>query len=86
MLKAIRQATTVKPGGVIELAPTDIPAGSAVEIIVVVTDDEAQSSETLSQDEKWERFYAVLGAWKDDDEIDQIFAEIDTFSSSDPRH
>ena len=76
MIKAVHQATTVKPGGVIELAPTDIPVGSTVEIFVVVTNEAAQAA-TLNQDQKWERFYAVLGAWKNDDEIDQIFTEID---------
>ncbi|MEL7067457.1 MAG: hypothetical protein AAGN15_02250 [Cyanobacteria bacterium J06581_3] len=80
MPKTLRQATTVKPGGVIELEPTDIPAGSAVEIIVMVTEDngEQSASTSYSNDDKWARFYKnVVGVWKDDDDINQIFAEID---------
>ena len=82
-IKGIRQKTIVKPGGAIELESTDLSAGTFVEVIVLVdeskpVDQGSQTSpDTLSQEEKWADFYSVLGAWKDNEDIDQVFAEID---------
>ncbi len=76
MLKGIRQEAVVQPGGIIELAPTDLPVGMAVEVIVLL--NEEMLSAEPEKDEKWVRFYeTVVGAWKDDTEINQIFQEID---------
>jgi hypothetical protein len=78
MLKSIRQEAVVQPGGIIELAPTDLPVGTAVEVIVLLNEESALPSAEPEKDEKWVRFYeTVVGAWKDDPEINQIFQEID---------
>lgn len=78
MLREIRQETVVKPGGVIELASDDFPVGTSVQVIVLLNEDSSQLSTALDEDEKWARFYKnVVGAWKDDEEISQIFEEID---------
>ena len=77
MLKGIRQEAIVKQGGVIELASIDLPVGTSVEVIVLVDEGKQTPPESLSQEEKWARFYSVLGTWKDDEDIDQVFAEID---------
>lgn len=70
MLKEIRQETTVKPGGIIELAPTDLPAGTSVEVIVVLNGESKQSATNSSNNEKWASFYEnVVGAWKEEDEM-----------------
>ena len=86
MMKELRQLTIVKPGGVIELASTDLPVGRSVEVIVLLDEEEHRSvrpleknpskGDDLHTDEKWARFYSVLGRWKDDDDIDRIFNEI----------
>lgn len=77
-LVGIRQKTIVKPGGAIELESTDLPAGTAVEVIVLVTEQDERSKPELSQDEKWKQFYEkAVGMWKDDEDIDRVFAEID---------
>ncbi|MGC1309073.1 MAG: hypothetical protein WA885_17750 [Phormidesmis sp.] len=78
MLKEIRQETVVKPGGVIELTSDDFPVGTSVEVIVLLNEENNQLSHTSNDDEKWAKFYEnVVGAWKDDEEINQIFKEID---------
>ena len=78
MLKEIRQETIVKSGGVIEVTSADFPVGASVEVIVLVEEEKDESSSTPDDDEKWAMFYEnVVGAWKDDREIDQIFEEID---------
>jgi hypothetical protein len=78
MLKGIRQETVVKSGGVIELTSTDLPVGTSVEVIILVNDGANKTSEASSNDEKWARFYEkVVGAWKDDEDIHQVFAEIE---------
>ena len=77
MLKEIRQEAVVKPGGVIEIASTDLPVGTAVEVIVVV-EEESNQSEATPDDDKWADFDKnVVGAWKNDEEINQIFKEIE---------
>ena len=61
----------IKRGQTIELSKElAIPDGS--EIIVEVSD-----TQLLSEAERWERFNAVIGGWKDDPEITEIFTEID---------
>lgn len=77
MIKGIRQKTIVKPGGAIELACADLPVGTSVEVIVLIDAGKETPPESLSQEEKWTRFYSVLGAWKDDEDTDRVFAEID---------
>ena len=78
MLKEIRQDAVVKPGGVIELASTELPAGTAVKVIVLVGEEIEQSGVTPEDEEKWADFDKnVVGAWKDDEEINQIFLEIE---------
>ena len=78
MLKGIKQKTIVKPGGAIELASTDLPVGTSVEVIVLVTEQGDHSKNASSQDEKWARFYEkAVGMWKDSEDIEQVFAEID---------
>jgi len=87
MLKEIRQSAIVKLGGVIELDSTDLPVGSIVEVIILISEETSASVEPvavnklsanneLSIDEKWARFYSVVGMWKDDTDIDQVFSEI----------
>ena len=76
MLKEIRQEAVVKSGGIIELTVADLPVGTAVEVTILLKENNG-SSKAVSQEEKWARFYAVLGAWKDDDDIERVFAEID---------
>jgi hypothetical protein len=41
MLKGIRQEAVVQPGGIIELAPTDLPVGTAVEAIILFSEESA---------------------------------------------
>lgn len=76
MLKGIRQETVVKPGGVIELISSDLPVGTSVEVTVLIK-EEGHASDELSEDERWARFDSVIGVWKDDEDIDQIFKEIE---------
>ena len=78
MLKGIRQETVVKSGGVIEVTSADFSVGASVEVIVLVEEERDESSSTLDDDERWAMFYEnVVGVWKEDREIDQIFEEID---------
>ena len=78
MLKGIRQETIVEPDGTIELNPTDLPAGTSVEVIVLISEKDDKPDAALSQDEKWARFYErAVGVWKDDEDIERVFAEID---------
>ena len=61
----------IKRGQTIELLKElAIPDGS--EITVEVPD-----AQLISKAERWERLNAVIGAWKDDPEITEIFAEMD---------
>lgn len=77
MLKAVRQETTVKPGGIVELTPTDLPIGATVEVIIVVNEVDYPAANEPSRNEGGARFYQnVVGAWKDDKEITQIFEEV----------
>lgn len=78
MLKEIRQETVVKSGGVIEVTSADFPVGASVEVIVLVDEKREPSSDMPDDSEKWARFYEnVVGVWKGDEEINQIFEEID---------
>ncbi|MGB3291415.1 MAG: hypothetical protein WBB01_00320 [Phormidesmis sp.] len=78
MLKGIRQEAIVKPGGIIELASPDLPVGISVEVIVLVNEDSRQPEDTADSEDKWAEFYkSAVGAWKDDEEINQIFKEIE---------
>lgn len=77
MLQAIRQQTTVKDGGIVELMPTDLPVGASVEVIVVVNENNP-TVEASDEDKRWADFYEnVVGAWEGDQEISKIFADID---------
>ncbi|WP_017302307.1 hypothetical protein [Nodosilinea nodulosa] len=46
MLNAIKQQTTVKPGGVIELTSPELPEGAIVEVIVLIQDSAELAKET----------------------------------------
>ena len=56
----------------LEIASTDLPVGTAVEVIVVV-EEESNRSEATPDDDKWADFDSVVGAWKDDENIKQVF-------------
>lgn len=78
MLKEIRQKAVVQPGGVIELTSADFPVGTSVEVVVLVDEGRDRSTDVSDNDKKWADFYKdVVGAWKDDEEINQIFKEIE---------
>ncbi|MGD1896783.1 MAG: hypothetical protein ACFB16_07505 [Phormidesmis sp.] len=83
MLQAIRQQTIVKTGGIIELVSTDLPVGASVEVIVVVSDSQ-EAVEAVDEDEQWTDFYEnVVGAWEGNQEISQIFEQIERERHSD---
>jgi hypothetical protein len=58
-------------GKTIELLES-IPVPDGLEIFIEIPDNLL-----VERDEKWEQLQAVIGAWKDDDEIAGIFNEID---------
>lgn len=58
-------------GKTIELLESlSVPDG--VEIFIEIPDNLL-----IERDKKWEQLQAVIGAWKDDNEINEIFNEID---------
>lgn len=62
----------IKKGNSLQLKENiNVPDGQ--EIIIFIDDYELQSQK---KSVKWEDFEEVIGAWKDDEEITQIFAEI----------
>jgi hypothetical protein len=65
----------IKHGQTIELLESsqDIPEGVEIQIEVSIVHPLSK----LSAEERQVRIGTVLGAWKDDKEIDEIFAEID---------
>lgn len=58
-------------GKTIELLET-IPVPDGLEIFIEIPDNLL-----IERDEKWEQLQAVIGAWKDDDELGEIFNDID---------
>ena len=62
----------IKRGQTIELLAViaNIPDGTEIEI-------EVPEIQPASQEDRWASLDRVLGAWKDDPEIEAIFAEID---------
>lgn len=58
-------------GKTIELLET-LPVPDGLEIFIEIPDNLSPES-----DGRWEQLQAVIGAWKDDDEIAEIFSEID---------
>ena len=75
MTKAVRQRTTVQPGGIIHLAPTDLPAGTSVEVIVLVEEEDAMAPP--SKAETQDSAPSTTDGWKGDEEIQQMFEEIE---------
>ena len=62
----------IKKGNSLQLKENiNVPDGQ--EIIIFIDDYELQSQK---KSVKWEDFEEVIGAWKDDEEITQIFEEI----------
>lgn len=58
-------------GKTIELLEA-IPVPDGLEIFIEIPD-----SLLVERDEKWEQLQAIIGAWKDDDELGEIFNAID---------
>ncbi|HBL12965.1 MAG TPA: hypothetical protein DD379_16525 [Cyanobacteria bacterium UBA11162] len=58
-------------GKTIELLET-LPVADGLEIFIEIPDNLL-----IERDQKWEQLQAVIGVWKDDDEITEIFNEID---------
>ena len=58
-------------GKTIELLD-ELPVPDGLEIFIEIPDNLS-----TEQNEKWKQLQAVIGAWKDDQEIEEIFTEID---------
>ena len=58
-------------GKTIELLEA-LPVADGLEIFIEIPDNLL-----IERDQKWEQLQAVIGVWKDDDEITEIFNEID---------
>ncbi|MEA5469944.1 hypothetical protein [Spirulina sp. 06S082] len=81
------QIVAIKRGNVLELSEVlDIPDGQKVMIEIAglpARSDESsgfaaiQTRSPLSEEERLERLMDLFGVWKDDEELDEIFAEID---------
>jgi hypothetical protein len=64
----------IKRGQAIELVEAlDMPDGEPVTVEVLKVHPLSQ----LTPEERQERINAALGAWKDDPDLDKVFAEID---------
>jgi hypothetical protein len=78
-VRFIAQQLGVKPmkirgivnGKTIELLD-ELPVPDGLEIFIEIPDHLS-----TEQNEKWKQLQAVIGAWKDDQEIGEIFTEID---------
>ena len=57
-------------GKTIELLES-LPVPDGMEIVIEISD-----SLPVESDEKWEQLQAIIGAWKNDQEIIEIFDEI----------
>jgi len=57
-------------GKTIELVES-LPVTDGLEIVIEISD-----SPPVESDEKWEQLQAIIGAWKNDQEIIEIFDEI----------
>jgi len=82
MLKGLKQTAVVKPGGLIEVQSDALPVGSTVDVIVLINHQAVSPRPShpldgLSKDEQIAKIRAVLGGWKDDPEIAEIFSDID---------
>jgi hypothetical protein len=65
------QIKGIKRGNIIEISENlNIPDGSEVLI-------EVPEAPRKSDEERLKRLHQVFGAWKDDTELEEIFAEID---------
>lgn len=58
-------------GKTIELAE-QLPIPEGLEIFIEIPDNL-----TTDPEEKWEKLQAIIGVWKDDQEIAEIFTDID---------
>ena len=78
MIKRIKKETVVKRDSAIELTSTGLSEGTPVEVIVLVDERNSGLEAAPSDDKKWADFYKnVVGMWKDDEDIQQVFAEIE---------
>ena len=77
------QVVAIKRGNVLELSEAlDIPDGQAVTIEITEIQERSgfapiQTRSQLSEEERLARLQDLFGVWKDDEELDEIFAEID---------
>ena len=77
------QVVAIKRGNVLELSEAlDIPDGQAVTIEITEIQERSrfapiQTRSQLSEEERLARLQDLFGVWKDNEELDEIFAEID---------
>ncbi len=70
-MRTIVKRKGIKRGKTIELLD-ELPVPDGLEIFIEIPDNLS-----TEQKGKWEQLQAIIGAWKDDEELEEIFNEID---------